>query len=117
MNIFFQSRNLDLNEDSKRMMAQRMYGLDKFFSVYAKAFVNVEKTRASHHGHDLYYTSIHIEDGQARYFTEDYKESVRKSFDHSYGEIFRIIRDERSKSRTLTRKAGKVIKNIFKRGR
>lgn len=113
MNIFFQARNLALDLSSKEAMANRIYGLDKFFTIHAKCFIDVEKTRASHNGHDLYYTAIHIEDGAHRYFTEDYQDSVRKSFDHSYGEIFRIIRDDRSKSRRLARKAGSALKKIF----
>lgn len=116
MNIFFQVRNIDIDQSSKEGMANRMYGLNKFFSPDARAFIDVEKTRASHNGHDLYYVSIHLEDGKDRYFTEDYQENVRKSFDHAYGELFRIVRDDRSKSRSIAKKAGAQLKKIFRRG-
>ena len=117
MDIFFQARNLELDHQIKDFMANRMYGLSKFFSPHVQAFVDVQKTRSSHHGEDLYYISIAIEDGKHRYFTEEYQENVRKTFDHAYGEIFRIVRDDRSKARRITRKAGASLKKLFKRGR
>lgn len=115
MNIYFQTRNIEVPAHEKEFMANRMHGLDKFFSWDTHGYIDIEKTRASHHGRDLYYISIKIDDVDTHYFTEEYRENVRKAFDYAYGEIFRIVRDERSRSRTLMRKAGKQIKKIFKR--
>lgn len=114
MDIFFQAKNIELVPAIKEHMAQRIYGLNKFFSPYAKAYIDVEKTRSSRNGADLYYTSISIQDGKFQYFTEDYQDDVRKSFDHTYGEIFSIIRNDRSKSRKLAKKAGTRIKKLFR---
>jgi len=114
MDIFFQARNIELDPHLKDHMANRMYGLNKFFSPYTKSFIDVEKTRSSKNGSDLFYTSISIQDGKFQYFTEDYQDGPRKSFDHTYGEIYRTIRNDRSKSRNLARRAGSAIKRLFR---
>lgn len=115
MKVFFQARRIDISEYEKNFMANRMYGLNKFFTPHAHAYVDIERTNASHHGHDLYYVSIRITEPGAAYFTEEYRENVRKSFDHAYGEMFRIVSKDRSRSRNIARKAGQRIKNLFKR--
>lgn len=115
MNIFFQTHNLEIDQAEKQFMSRRIEGLDKFFSPDASVYIDVERTRADQHGEDLYRTSIRIEDAKLHYYAEDFKESIRSSFDHAYGDIFRIIRNDRSRSRTLARKAGKRIKKFFKR--
>ena len=117
MNIFFQTRNLELDQDMRDVIANRLYGLSKFLTPDAQIFVSVEKTRASHNGDDLYYISLNVEDGAHRYFTEEYSEAVRSSLDQSYQEIFRIIRDERGKSQSLARRAGSRLKKLFRRKR
>ena len=38
-----------------------MYGLNKFFSWDTNAYIDIEQTHQSHHGHDLYYVSIKID--------------------------------------------------------
>ncbi len=115
MNIYFQSKNIDLYQDTKNMMANRMYGLNKFFSHDTNAYIDVERTRASHNGDDLYHVSIKIDDAHNQYFAEEYKENIRKAFDHAYGDMFRMVRSHRSKSRNLARRAGARIKRIFRR--
>jgi|AntAceMinimDraft_6_1070360.scaffolds.fasta_scaffold21331_2 ribosome-associated translation inhibitor RaiA len=115
MNIYFHTGNIDVHPYEKEYMANRMNGLDKFFRIGTHGYIDIEKTRASHHGTNLYYVSVVISDARIDYFTEEYSESIREAFDRSYGEIFRIIRDERSRSRTLIRKAGQQIKNLFRR--
>jgi len=115
MNIYFQAKNVEIHPNIKDTMANRMYGLNKFFSWDTNAYIDIERTRQSHHGHDLYYVSIKIDDAHNQYFTEEYKENVRKAFDHAYGDMFRVVRSHRSKSRNIARKAGSKIKRIFKR--
>lgn len=115
MNIFFQVRNLVLDENEKMFMARRIEGLHKFFSKDAHVYIDAERTRPDLHGDDLYRVSLRIQDGHYQYFTEDYLENVRKSFDHAYGEMFRMVRNDRSRSRTLARRARNKIKKIFKR--
>lgn len=117
MNIFFHTKDLEIPQNSKQMMANRMYGLNKFFAWDANAYIDIEKTSQSHHGHDLYYVSIKIDDPHHQYFTEEYKENVRSAFDHAYGDMFRVVRSHRSKSRNLARKAGHKIKQLFKRNK
>lgn len=115
MNIFFRTKDLVIPDNSKQTMVNRMNGLRKFFSWEANAYIDIEQTHQSHNGHDLYYVSIKIDDPHNQYFTEEYKESVRAAFDHAYGDMFRVVRSHRSKSRNLARKAGDKIKKIFKR--
>lgn len=115
MNIYFQFKNIEIDHDTKEMMANRMYGLNKFFTHDTNAYIDVEKTRQAHHGHDLYYASIKIDDPLNQYFTEEYKEDIRMAFDHAYGDMFRVVRSHRSKSRNLARRAGAKIKRVFKR--
>ena len=115
MNIYFQTKNIDIHPNIKDTMANRMYGLNKFFSWDTNAYIDIQRTRQNQHGHDLYYVSIKIDDPLNQYFTEEYKENVRKAFDHAYGDIFRVIRSHRGKSRNLARQAGTKIKNLLKR--
>lgn len=115
MQIFFQIKNLNINEHTKSFVANRLGGLAKFFSPQAHAYVDLEKTRASHNGRDLYYSAITIQDGPTQYFADEYKDDLRKSFDHAYSDVFRIVRNERSRSRTLFNRAGRKFKNIFKK--
>lgn len=117
MNIYFQSKNLDIPQDTKNMMANRMYGLNKFFAPDTNAYVNIERTTSQNNGPDIYYVSLKIDDPHNQYFTEEYQENIRKAFDGAYGDMFRVVRSHRSKSRNLARRAGQRIKKIFKRQR
>jgi ribosome-associated translation inhibitor RaiA len=115
MNTSFQARNIELNQEMKTMMVSKVEGLNKFFSPDTQVFIDVEKTRSSQNGDDLYYTSVTVVDGKERYFSEEHEENIRKSFDVTYQEIFRMVRDERSRTRRLARKAGASLKKLFRR--
>lgn len=115
MNIFFQTHNIELGEHEKHIMSRRIEGLHKFFSPNAHVYIDVERTRVDQHGEDLYRVSIRIEDAQLHYYTEDFQDTIQNSFNHAYGDMFHMVRNDRSRSRTLARKAGKRIKNFFKR--
>ena len=115
MNVYFQYKNLTLNDDLKEIISNRMDGMNKFFSPDAKAFVDVQRTRSSNNGNDLYCVSIKLQDAKYNYFTDDYQESIRKAFDEAYAELFRMVRNERSRSRVLARRASARIKNMFRR--
>ena len=115
MNTFFQTQHLDLDIDTQSGMVSKMEGLNRFFSPDAKAFINIEKTRASNNGDDLYYLSIQIEDGKYQYYTKEEEESVQAAFNQAYAELFRIVRDDKRKSRSLARRAGQSLKNLFRR--
>lgn len=117
MNIFFNAKGLDIQENDKQMMANRMYGLNKFFSWDTSAYIEVKQTHQSNHGHNLYYVSIKIDDTNHQYLSEEYKENIRSAFDHAYGDMFRIVRSHRSKSRNIAKKAARKIKSLFKRGK
>lgn len=116
MEIFFQLHDVHINDYIKEHIAARLQGLDKFFHHTAKAYVDIKKTNSSNSGDHLFYVSIHIEEGKFRYFTEEYEENIRKAFDEAYQEMFRIVRDDRSKSRSLARRAGAQLKRLL-RGR
>lgn len=115
MNIFFQSQHMELDQSMKDSMTTRLHGLEKFFSEHAQIFVNVEKTRSSYNGDDLYFVSLQTDDGKYRYYTEEHEESVRKAFDNAYDEMFRVVRDDKQKARSLARKAGAQLKKLFRR--
>jgi ribosome-associated translation inhibitor RaiA len=115
MQIFFQTKKLELHEEEKSFMARRIEGLNKFFSPYAYVYIDVEQTRASHNGRDLYYVSIKIDDGKYKYFTEEYQDGVRKAFDHAYGDMYRVVRKDKGKARAVLKSAGRRFKRIFKR--
>ena len=115
MNIFFQTKNLDLYQEAKDAMAHRMKGLGRFFSGEAHAYLDIEKTTSSHHGDDLYYVSIRIEEPGNQYFTDEYRAGVKEAFDHAYDEIFRMVRSDRNRTRSLARRAAARMKRMFKR--
>ncbi len=115
MQIFFQTKKIDLEQTEQDFMARRIEALNKFFSPYARCFIDIEKTRADNNGKDLYKVECQIEDGAVRYFTEEYQSSVRKAFDYAYQEIYRSIRNERSRSRTLIKRTGRAFKSLFKK--
>ncbi len=115
MQIFFQTKKINLDQQEQDFMARRIEGLDKFFSAYARCFIDIEKTRADNNGKDLYRIELQIEDGSVRYFTEEYQSNVRKAFDYAYQEVYRSVRNERAKSRTLVKRAGRVFKSLFKK--
>lgn len=115
MNIYFQTHSLDVSDVEKQFISRRIEGLAKFFGQSTSVYIDIEKTRADQHGDDLYRVSIRIEDGPLHYYTEDYRETIRTSFDHAYGDMFRMVRNDRSRSRTLARRAGARIKKFFKR--
>lgn len=115
MQIFFQTKKTEVNTHDQDYMARRIDGMQKFFSPYAHVYIDLERTRASHHGDDLYHVSIKIEDGRYKYFSEEYKSNIRESFDYAYGDIYRIIRKDRSKSSTMLKSAGRAFKKIFQK--
>ncbi len=115
MQIFFQTRKTEINNHDQDYIARRIEGLEKFFSPHAHAYIDLERTRNSHNGQDIYYAAIRIKDGHYKYFAEEYQSDTRKSFDHAYGDIYRIIRKDRSKSKVIMRSAGRAFKKIFRR--
>ena len=116
MNIYFQTKDVEMHPDEKNFMANRLYGLNKFFSYDTSAYVDIKRTTRHHNNApDLYYVSIKIDDPLNQYFTEEYKDDARKAFDHAYGDMFRVVRSHRSKSRNLARRAGAHIKKIFRK--
>lgn len=115
MNIYFQTKNIEVHDEVKQKIANRLKGLQKFFSWDTKAYIDLKRTNTSHHGHDLYYASVRIDAPEHEYFAEEYKENIHLAFDHAYGDIFRIIRSHRSKSRNLARRARTKIKSLFKK--
>lgn len=115
MNIYFQTKNIDVSQNEKNFMANRMYGLNKFFSWDTNTYIDIERTRQSHNGHDLYYVSIKIDDPHHQYFAEEYRENVRSAFDHAYGDAFRLVRKHRGRKGNIARKAARKLKQLFKR--
>ena len=77
--------------------------------------IDIEKDRNQNSGDDIYHTSIRINEAHNSYFSEEYRESVLASFDYAYQDIFRIIRNDRSKSRKLSRRLGARVKRMFKK--
>jgi len=117
MNIYFQTKSVEINQREKNFMAHRLYRFNTFFSWDTNAYIDIERTRPSHHGDDLYYVSIKIDDPQNQYFTEEYQENIRKAFDQAYRDMFRVVRSHRNKSRNLARRAGAKIKKLLKKRR
>lgn len=115
MQIFFQTKKIELQIHEKEFMLRRMEGLKKFFSAQVSVYIDVERTHMSNHGNDLYYVSIRVEDVPYKYFAEEYKDDIRKSFDHAYGDLYRIIRKDRSKSKAVFRSARRTFKRIFRK--
>jgi len=115
MNIYFQSKNVDLHPQAKEAMANRIDGLKKFFSWDANVYIDIEQTHSGNHGPELFYTSIKIDDPKAHYFAEEYKETIKSSFDHAYKDIYKIIRRDRGRSGNIAKKAAQKIKRLFKR--
>lgn len=115
MNIFFQTQNIEVNQFNRDAMAQKMYSVERLLSPYAKGYIDIQKTRASHNGKDLYSVSITIEDGKHHYFAQEYHEEVKTTFDRTFADIARQVKDDKSKSRTLARKAGASLKRLFRK--
>ncbi len=115
MQIYFHTPYIQLDPKFKDHVARRLEGLLKFFSEDVRAYVDIESTNGQHRGDDIFYCSIKLESSGQVYFTEEYQSSIRISFDHSYGEMFRVVRSDRSRSRRLGRRAAQKIKRIFKR--
>jgi ribosomal subunit interface protein len=115
MEIFFQLHDVHITPHTKDHITSRVEGLQKFFKQTAKVYIDIKKTRSDNNGDDLFYVSLHIEEGKLRYFTEEYEENIRKAFDETYQEMFRIVRDDRSKSQSLARRAGAQLKRLLRR--
>ena len=115
MQIFFQTKRIDLDENEKAFMVRRIEGLNKFFSPHAHVYIDVEQTRASHNGRDLYYVSLKINDGRYRYFTEEYQDSVRKAFNNAFGDMYRVVRKDRGRAQAILKSAGRRFKRLFRR--
>ena len=115
MQIFFQAQKIEIQPGEQDFMARRIEGLSKFFSPQAHTYIDVEQTRPSHNGQDIFRVAIHIEDGSARYFVDGNEGSVRKAFDEVYADLYRSVRNDRSRSRTVLKSAGRKFKNLFTR--
>lgn len=115
MNIYFQTKNCEAHPDFKEYMAQKMAHLRKFFPWDANASIDIEQKSATNNAPDLFNVSINIDAPEQRFFTEESQATMRKSFDDAYKEIIRIVHTHRSKTQSLTRRAGARIKNFFKR--
>ena len=99
----------------EQFMARRIENLKKFFSPYVYVYIDIEQTKGGKLESDLFYVSIRVEDGALHYFVDEYQENLRKAFDHAFGDIFRVIRNDRSRSRRLLKSAGRGFKRVFKR--
>lgn len=115
MNIFFQTKKVEISSAEQDFMAHRIEGLKKFFSPQIHVYIDIEKTHGSHNGQDLFYVKIRIDDVHQRYFADEYQSDIRKAFDNTYADLYRIIRNERSRSRRLLTSAGRKFKSMFKK--
>ncbi len=115
MQIFFKTRRIELYTEEQNFMVRRIENLRKFFTSNAHAYIDVEQTRTDNSGQDLFYVSITIEDGKYNYFADEYQSDIRKAFNHSYGDVYRIIRNDRSKSRKLLRSTGRAFKKMLRK--
>lgn len=115
MNIYFHTKNIEVSQYEKNFMANRLYGLNKFFSYDANAYVDIDRAHQSHNGYDLYHVSIKIDDPSHQYFAEEYRENVKTAFDHAYGDVFRLIRKHRGRKGNIARRARRRLKKLFKR--
>ena len=115
MQIFFQTRRVELEDNDTEYIKGRIDKLQKkFFSDSAQFFVTVEKTRGDLHGDDLYEVSIRAEDGPEHYFAEDHRDTIINSFDAAYADLYRLIRKERGRTRALLKSAGRKIKQMLR---
>ncbi len=115
MQIFFHTKDVELESTNTEYIKERLEKLQrKFFSESTQFFVNVEKTRGDLHGDDLYEVSIRVEDGPEHYFAEDRRDTITNTFDEAYSDLYRIVRKERGKTRSVLKKAGRKIKKLLR---
>ncbi len=115
MQIFFQTKKIEIHKEEKDFIAHRIEGLRKFFSPHAHSYIDIERTTAHNNAKELYYVSIRINDGEHKYFSEGHEGDIRTAFDDAYSDIYRIIRNDRSKSRSILKSAGRKFKNFIRR--
>ncbi len=114
MQIFFHTKEVELDEREEKHIRERLEKLNKFFSPSVQYYVNLEKTRGDLKGDDLYEASIKVDDPPHHYFADDRKDSVLKAFDAAYNDLFRLIRKDRGKARAMLKAAGRKIKKMLR---
>ena len=118
MQIFFHTKEVDLEDKEKEYMEEKLHKIaKKFFSPDLQFFISLEKTRGDLHGDDLYETSIKAEDMGKVYFAEDRGDTVLKSFDEAHKDFIRIVRRDRGKTREILKRAGRKIKSLLRKSK
>jgi ribosome-associated translation inhibitor RaiA len=115
MYILFQTKNITLSSYDEDSMARKIENLSKFFMPDVHIYIDIDYTRGGHFEKDVYYVSLRIDSAKTQYFADEYQETLRFAFDSAFGDIFRMIRNDRSRSRQLFTRASRQFKKTFKR--
>ncbi|MDD3694271.1 MAG: HPF/RaiA family ribosome-associated protein [Candidatus Pacebacteria bacterium] len=113
MKTEFQLKNYSLEERIGEYFQKKIDKLDKFLPHDAFVLVGVEKNQGIQSGPNLFRVTMNIQSSLGNFFSEEKSPSPQVSFDKTYKEIVKMIKDKKGKSQNLLRRAGDNIKNFF----
>ncbi|MDB5245452.1 MAG: hypothetical protein JWN90_557 [Parcubacteria group bacterium] len=117
MNIHFKNSAEGLSQQLIDRAEKKILKLDKFITernYEAQVFVEVRKESSANSSSKLWQTSIHIDLAGERINAEAMSDTAEKSTDKAIGELSSELRKARTKSRSVAKRGGGVLKRLMR---
>ena len=122
LNINIKSKNLELTENLKQLINEKIAHIEKFMNLRedqtAIVDVEVSKRYGEHHKQgEVFYAEINIKLDGKFFRSEEETDDILKSLEEAQSEMIRQIRKTKEKRRDFFKRGGEAIKNILRFGR
>jgi ribosomal subunit interface protein len=117
MNIHFKNPEEGLSQQLIERAEKKILKLDKFISernYEAEVFVEVRKESGAHSSNKMWQTSIHIDLAGVRINAEETADTAEKATDMAIDELGSELRKARTKSRSVAKRGGGVLKTLMR---
>lgn len=118
MKINIKTTNVDLTDDVKRYIIDKIIGLEKFIQEGGdsemEAYVEVGKPSQHHRqGEDVFYAECNIEIGKRIFRGEMESKSIQGAIDGLRDVMQRELSDYKEKQETIYRRSARTIKKLL----
>ncbi|MEO6536878.1 MAG: HPF/RaiA family ribosome-associated protein [Candidatus Paceibacterota bacterium] len=117
MNIHFKNSAEGLSEQLIERAEKKILKLDKFITernYEAQVFVDVNKESGAHSSNKMWQTSIHVDLAGDRFNAVETADTAEKATDMAIAELGSELRKARTKSRSVAKRGGGVLKRLMR---
>jgi len=119
LNINIKAKNLELTQDLKNHINEKISQIEKFMNLTPEESVIVDvevkkKHGEHHHKGEIFHTEINLELSGKFFRAESVKEDIKIAIDDAQSDMVRQIRKNKERRGDLFKRGAKRIKNFLK---